>query len=202
MRRYRMTTVLRAILFLVIAGHAGADDSSAIPVDDSSFKCLDKMTKVRHFYVDNLLGDLDATVAAAKSETGSTYPAGSVVQLFAGEVMIKHRPGFNAATRDWEFFELDISPEGSKINKRGFAEVNNRFGGNCFACHVQAKPEFDFICELDHGCAPIPVTRPMFGALQRSDPRCGVKETSAEDAKTLAELGEIIKAFMKANEAK
>jgi hypothetical protein len=42
----------------------------------------------------------------------------------------------------------------------------------------------------------------MFGALQRSDPRCDVKETSAEDAKTLAELGEIVKAFMEANEAK
>lgn len=102
MRKYRMTAVLRAILFLAIAGHAGADQSSAIPIDDNSFKCLDKMTQVRHFYVDNLLGDLDATVAAAKSETGSTYPAGSVVQLFAGDVMIKHRPGSKSRTTGQE----------------------------------------------------------------------------------------------------
>jgi predicted ATPase len=32
-------------------------------------------------------------------------------------------------------------------------------GMNCFACHSQAKPEFDLVCEQDHGCAPIPVTR-------------------------------------------
>lgn len=67
---------------------------------------------------------------------------------------------------------------------------------------MQARPGFDFICEQDHGCGPIPVTRPMFGALQRRDPRCGVKETSAEDARTLAELGEVIKALMKVHEAK
>ena len=121
MRKYRMTAVLRAILFLMIAGHARADDSSAIPIDDSSFNCLDKMTKVRHFYVDNLL---------------------------------------------------------CRLNRSLTSSVNR----------ITA--------------APIPVTRPMFGALQRSDPRCGVKETSAEDAKTLAELGEVIKAFMKASEAK
>jgi hypothetical protein len=39
---------------------------------------------------------------------------------------------------------------------------------NCFACHAQAKAEFDLICEQDHGCDPIPVTRAMSGALQTS----------------------------------
>lgn len=193
---------LQAALVLTCAGHAVAEDSGAIAIDDNSFQCLDKMTKVRHFYVDNLLGDREATIAVAKSETGGTYPPGSVVQLIPGEVMVKQRPGFNAATKDWEFFELDVSPDGSKIRKRGFADVNNRFGGNCFTCHVQAKPEFDFICELDHGCAPIPVTRAMFGALQHTDPRCGQKEVSEEDKKALADLGEVIKAIMAAQEKK
>ena len=202
MIRNRGLALLQAVLVALCAGHAVAEDSSSIPINDNSFQCLDKMVKVRHFYVDNLLGNLSGTVAAAESTTGSTYPAGSVVQLIPGEVMIKQRPGFNAATKDWEFFELDVSPEGSKIRKRGFADVNNRFGGNCFTCHVQAKPEFDFICELDHGCAPIPVTRPMFGALQRTDPRCGQKEVSAEDKKALADLGEVIKAIMSAQEKK
>ena len=197
MARNLALSVLQAFLVLVCAGHAVAEDSTGIPIDGNSFKCLSQMTKVKHFYVDNLLGDLDATVAVAKSETGGVYPPGSVLQLFAGEVMIKQKPGFNPATKDWEFFELDVSAEGSKINKRGFVDVNNRFGGNCFGCHAAARPEFDFVCEQDHGCAPIPVTRAMFGALQKTDPRCQPpEELTEDDKKSLAELGEIIKAIM------
>lgn len=202
MARNLVPAFVQACLVLLCAGHAVAEDSAGIPIEDSSFKCLKQMTKVRHFYVDNLLGDLDGTVAVAQAGTGA-YPPGSVLQLFAGEVMIKQKPGFNAATKDWEFFELDVSPEGSKILKRGFADVNNRFGGNCFGCHVAARPEFDFVCEQDHGCAPIPVTRPMFGALQKTDPRCQpADELTEDDKKSLAELGEIIKAIMEANKNK
>lgn len=201
MARNVLPAVLQSLLILLCTGYAVAED--AIPVTDQSFKCLNQMTKVKHFYVDNLLGDLDATVAVAKSETGGVYPPGSVLQLFAGEVMIKQRPGFNPATKDWEFFELDVSPEGSKIVKRGFVDVNNRFGGNCFGCHAAAKPEFDMVCEQDHGCAPIPVTRAMFGALQKTDPRCQpAAELTDDDKKSLAELGEIIKSIMEQNKDK
>ena len=35
-------------------------------VDDNSFKCITEMTKVRHFYVDNLLGNVAGTVAVCK----------------------------------------------------------------------------------------------------------------------------------------
>jgi hypothetical protein len=38
---------------------------SATEIDASSFRCLTKMTPVRQFYVDNLLGDVAATLAAA-----------------------------------------------------------------------------------------------------------------------------------------
>ena len=201
MARNLLVAFMQACLVLLCAGHAVAEDS--IPIDDNSFKCLHKMTKVKHFYVDNLLGDLDGTIAVAKSETGGVYPPGSVLQLFAGEVMIKQKPGYNAATKDWEFFELDVSPQGSKIAKRGFVDVNNRFGGNCFGCHAAAKPEFDLVCEQDHGCAPIPVTRPMFSALQKSDPRCEPPEAlNEDDQKNLAALGEIIKAIMEQNKTK
>lgn len=201
MARNVLPAVLQSLLILLCTGYAVAED--AIPITDQSFKCLNQMTKVKHFYVDNLLGDLDATVAVAKSETGGVYPPGSVLQLFAGEVMVKQRPGFNPATKDWEFFELDVSPEGSKILKRGFVDVNNRFGGNCFGCHAAAKPEFDLVCEQDHGCAPIPVTRAMFGALQKTDPRCQpAAELTDDDKKSLAELGEIIKSIMEQNKDK
>ena len=141
-------------------------------IDASSFVCLEEMTAIRHFFVDTLLGDLEATVAIAESTDGGVYPPGSVVQLVPTEVMVKHPPGFNAATRDWEFFELDVSADGSSIRNRGFVDVVNKFGGNCFGCHIKAEPKYDLICELDHGCDPIPVTREMIAAIQAEDPRC------------------------------
>lgn len=148
-------------------------DKSELTIDASSFVCLEDMTAIRHFFVDNLLGDLDATVAVAESTAGGVYPPGSVVQLVPTEVMVKHPPGWNAATRDWEFFELDVSAEGSSIRNRGFVDVVNKFGGNCFGCHIKAEPKYDLICEQEHGCDPIPVTREMIAGIQAADPRCG-----------------------------
>lgn len=147
-------------------------DAKELTIDASSFQCLREMTAIRHFFVDNLLGDLEATVAVAESTDGGIYPPGSVVQLVPTEVMVKHGRGWNAATRDWEFFELDVSAEGSTIRNRGFVDVVNRFGGNCFGCHVKADAKYDLICELDHGCDPIPVTREMIAGIQEADPRC------------------------------
>ena len=141
-------------------------------IDASAFNCLQEMTPIRHFFVDNLMGDLEATIAVAESTDGGVYPPGSVVQLVPTEVMVKHPPGWNAATRDWEFFELDVSADGSSIRNRGFVDVVNKFGGNCFGCHVKAEPRFDLICEQDHGCDPIPITREAIADIQAADPRC------------------------------
>jgi hypothetical protein len=187
--------VLSAVGFLLLsAGHASAaDPGPAGQIDAKSFRCITKMTPVRHFYVDNLRGDLAATVAAAKSPTGAVYPPGSVIQLIPGEAMVKRDKGFNAATHDWEFVELDVSKDGTAIRKRGFVDVVNRFGGNCFGCHIAARPEWDLVCETDHGCAPIPLTRAMSGALQRTDPRCDNPPVSAEDAAALKQMQELFK---------
>jgi len=149
-----------------------SEKMSGLLVDENSFKCLNDMTAVRHFFVDNLLGDLDATIAIAESTDGGNYPPGSVVQLVPGEVMVKHPPGYNAVTRDWEFFELDVSADGNSIRNRGFTDVVNRFGGNCFGCHIKAEEKFDMICELDHGCDPIPISREVIAGIQAADPRC------------------------------
>lgn len=164
--------------------HAAAGDAVEIAVTAETFRCITEMTPVRHFYVDNLLGNLEATMAVATSSTGGVYPPGSVVQLLPTEVMIKHGTGWNAGTRDWEFFELDVSEDGSTIRNRGFVDVINRFGGNCFGCHVKARPQWDLICEKDHGCDPVPVTAEMILELQQTDPRCrtaGVKEQDGQD---------------------
>jgi hypothetical protein len=149
---------------------------------------------VRGFFVGNLLGDEQGTLKVALSKTGGVYPPGSVVQLVPTEVMVKQPAGFNAVTRDWEFFELDVSKSGSVIRKRGFAEVVNRFGGNCFGCHVKAHSEWDMICETTHGCDPIPLTPAMLKALQDTDPRCAGSETvSAADAAALKALADLQK---------
>lgn len=152
----------------------GADE---LVITDSSFSCIRDMNRVRTLYVSNLLGNDDATIAVAESKNGGEYPVGSVVQLVPTEVMVKRKKGFNVATKDWEFFELTVSKEGSKIDKRGFADVVNRFGGNCFACHIKAEPKWDLICETGHGCDPIPLTPDMISVIQKTDPRCKTNET-------------------------
>ena len=155
---------------------------------------------MRHFYVDNLVGNLKGTVRVAESPTGGDYPVGSVLQLVPTEVMVKREKGFSPVTRDWEFFELDVSKSGSTIRTRGFVDVKNRFGGNCFGCHVKARPQWDLVCDITHGCDPIPVSRAMIGALQRTDPRCKDQgPVSAEDLASLAQLGEVVKAMKAAN---
>ena len=197
---HRLSNYLPIMVFgivaLLSAGVGSAEDNAVQgkgQIDAKSFRCITEMTHVRQFYVDNLLGNLEATLAVANSATGGTYPPGTVIQLVPTEVMVKRDKGFNPVTHDWEFFELDVSKDGTEIRKRGFAEVVNRFGGNCFGCHIQARPQWDLVCEMDHGCAPIPVTRAMTGALQRTDARCKIQTVSPEDAEALKQLNKLLK---------
>ena len=164
---------------LLLIGRSNSQDADRqLSVTDDIFKCLTEMTKSLNgdFFVDNILGNLEATTAVANSETGGDYPPGSVVALVPSEAMVKHEAGWNAATNDWEFFELNVSEQGSEINVRGTTEVINQFGGNCFGCHVQARPEWDLICGTDHGCAPLPLTRETIANIQNSDPRCNKED--------------------------
>ena len=190
----RRPRALGVVLLLAMVCAQAQTETSRRPVnvDDRSFRCMRQMTPVRHFYVDNLLGDVAATLAAANAPKGAIYPEGSVVQLVPTEVMVKRERGFSPATGDWEFFELVVNESGSKIAKRGYSEVNNRFGKNCFACHVPARVPWDFICESGHGCEPIPIDRAMTGALQRSDPRCGPPAPQDGDAIALWKLRALV----------
>jgi len=142
-----------------------------VVVNEDSFLNLADMTAVRGFFVDNVLGDLDATLAVAENTEGGIYPAGSVVQLFPGEAMVKREAGFSPATNDWEFFELVPSAAGTEIRVRGGAEAVNQFGGSCADCHQAADPKFDLICEQDHGCEPLPIGRDLIELAQQTDPR-------------------------------
>jgi hypothetical protein len=142
-----------------------------VRVTAASFPPLRRMTHVRGFYVSNLLGNTAATVAVARAPGSRPYPPLTLLQLVPQEAMVKHRPGFNTATGDWEFFSLDVSARGTKILRRGVQDVVNRFGGNCASCHSAAQAKYDFVCEHDHGCAPLPIGDSLIAAIQRADPR-------------------------------
>src|SRR6476659_3192736 len=148
-------------------------------VDGSSFQCITKMTPVKHFFVDNLAGNLAGTVDVAKTGKGE-FPEGTVLKLIPNEAMVKQQKGFSPGTN------------GTKIVSHGAEDVNNFLGLNCFECHKAARAEFDLVCEQDHGCAPLPLTRQMFHAIQHTDLRCPPEQLSAEDAAALKELGPVI----------
>ena len=180
---------------------APAPITPAVKVDvtEATFGCIRNMTPVRGFYVSNIFGNIDDTLKAANSSSGGVYPPGSIVQLVPTEAMVKREIGFNPATRDWEFFELVVSPTETKINVRGSTEVVNRFGGNCLSCHAQAKPEWDMICEQTHGCTPIPVTPLMAKAIQNTDPRCEKMDLPPDQAEALRQLAAALGARPAAN---
>lgn len=156
-------------------------------IDDETFNCIRDMTPVRGFFVSNLQGNIEETLAVSNAGTG-TYPEGSVIQLVPTEVMVKRKEGVSPVTKDWEFIELDVSAQGSKIRARGFVDVVNRFGGNCFACHVKANPDRDMVCEQGHGCDPIPLTPTMIKAIQNTDPRCEPVALPPEQIDALKQL--------------
>ena len=198
----RMLLAATLLTGSAVATPAGSQ-APALSISEKSFHCMTEMTHIGHFYVDNLVGNLKGTVQVAESTTGGVYPVGSVLQLVPTEVMVKREKGFNAATHDWEFFELEVSPNGSTIRKRGFVEVVNRFGGNCFTCHIRARTEWDLVCDTTHGCESIPITIAMFNALQRTDPRCKNRgAVSPEDTAALEQLAVVQKAMATSSAAK
>ena len=194
--RKLQTGVARALTgaaLLLLVGHVvevNADEPK-MKVSDDSFRCITQMTHVRHFYVDNLAGNLAGTVDIAQAGKGQ-FPEGTVLQLIPNEAMVKQQKGYSPGTNDGEFFALDTDKNGTKIVSSGAEEVNNFLGLNCFECHKAARAEFDLVCEQDHGCAPLPLTRQMFHAIQHTDLRCPPEQLSAEDAAALKELGPVI----------
>lgn len=177
----RLLLLMAPVLLALAGACAGSTGESATttttePEDfvmkAEDFISLEDMTTVRGFFVDNPLGHLDEAVAVANDAAGGVYPVGTVIQLVPQEAMVKRVAGFDPASNDWEFFSLDVSPQGTTIVTRGGAEVINRFGGtSCADCHKKADPKWDFVCELDHGCDPLPIGDDVIAAVQRADPR-------------------------------
>ena len=79
-----LPTVLCGIVLSLSAGVGGAEESADnVGIDTESFRCITEMTHVRQFYVDNLLGNLDATFSSRQFadrrylSTGLSHPVGS-----------------------------------------------------------------------------------------------------------------------------
>lgn len=175
--------VVLAVVAGCASGSGGQDDEADattstepevvdIEVEADDFKPLADMTPVREFFVDNVAGDLDATLEVANDPEGGAYPVGTVVQLIPTEAMVKRAPGFDPASNDWEFFTLDVSPEGTTIADRGGSDIVSPFSGApCVSCHSQTEHQFDFVCEDDHGCDPLPFGDDVIVGIQQADPR-------------------------------
>src|SRR5271155_5235797 len=78
----RARRILLAATLLARSAVATAADFQppALSISEKSFRCMTEMTHIGHFYVDNLVGNLKATVQVAESTTGGVYPLGSVLQ--------------------------------------------------------------------------------------------------------------------------
>lgn len=176
---------LRALLLgfgLLALAPSGCSDDAGPPVTPvaedfvaqaTDFECLKNWERVRNIRLTNKLGRLEEALSLARDpRPGLQYPAGTIIQLFPGEAMVKRAPGYDPANNDWEYFELATSARGTEILKRGRDDIINMFGGQCFGCHEAAR-NFDFICENDHGCVELPVTGAQIAVLQEADPRCG-----------------------------
>jgi hypothetical protein len=156
-------------------GTTAASTSSTTPAfrdvvpTAADFVSLNSMTPVGDHFLNSLNGHLDAVLAVAHSKNGGVYPVGTVIQLFPTEAMVKRHAGYNPSTGDWEFFRLNVSPQGTRIVSSG-AVVKNFLGADCASCH-DAAAKFDFVCGTNHGCAPLGITDAQIAGIQRSDPR-------------------------------
>jgi uncharacterized protein (DUF2342 family) len=63
----RVALACGIVFFLFVAVASAEDSADKGHIDAKSFRCITEMTHVRQFYVDNLLGNLDATLAVANS---------------------------------------------------------------------------------------------------------------------------------------
>jgi hypothetical protein len=165
------------------AGTTATTKPEDVQVEASDFTNLHDMTPVAGFFITNLMGKTDEAVRVAESADGGTYPVGTVIQLVPMEAMVKHVPGYNPDTNDWEFFTLQPTAQGTTILTRGGAEVVNTFSGlSCSQCHGAAESQFDFVCQHDHGCAPLPIGDDIIKGIQEADPRPRASATTTTAA--------------------
>jgi hypothetical protein len=164
-----------ALAAALVPPHAAARQFIA---QESDFQCLLDWPKVRNFRIFNANPKRmkKALRIAERGRRGRRYPVGTIIQLVPFEAMVKRGRGFDRACGGWEFFRLDVSPQGTTIPEggRGCRDVVSfgLSGANCQKCHSAARA-FDFVCETGHGCKDLNLSAELVDRLQSGDPRCG-----------------------------
>jgi hypothetical protein len=166
-------SILAAGLGLFTLSGVSAQD---ITVTEQTFGCILDWPKVRNTYFkqDDPKKLKEAMRIFRDSVPDKEYPVGTILQLIPFEAMVKHPREKFPMTNGWEFFDLEVSKEGTKIKERGEQVVNHSQGVTCLSCH-QPAAKFDFVCEKGHGCAPIPFDDEKIAAIQKTDLRCKKK---------------------------
>ncbi len=166
-------SILAAGLGLFTLSGVSAQD---ITVTEQTFGCILDWPKVRNTYFkqDDPKKLKEAMRIFRDSVPDKEYPVGTILQLIPFEAMVKHPREKFPTTNGWEFFDLEVSKEGTKIKERGEQVVNHSQGVTCLSCH-QPAAKFDFVCEKGHGCAPIPFDDEKIAAIQKTDLRCKKK---------------------------
>jgi len=152
----------------------GGDTLEDLDMRGEDFECVLNWDKVDKYLITNKLGHLDEALQAARSPTGGEFPTGTIIQIIPTEAMVKRRSGWNPGSNDWEFFRLGVSAAGTVIIQRGDNTRNPIHPGPCIECHLQADPQWDFVCAEGHGCDPLPpiITDQLIENQQQNDPRC------------------------------
>ena len=67
----RISFFVACAALLAATSHGAQNRAGPASIDAQSFRCITSMTHVRHFYVDNLNGDLQGTISAANAKNGA-----------------------------------------------------------------------------------------------------------------------------------
>ena len=158
------------------AGGTGATTAEDFDPMASDFTCIAEWQAILGFRINNFLGHLDEAVAVAENPEGGVYPVGTILQHFPTEAMVKRRAGFSPDTKDWEFFLLNVSQDGTTtITSRGTTEITT-MGDTCASCHAMADDKFDFVCNTygDAGSANcgFDLMPAQLDSQIANDPRC------------------------------
>jgi hypothetical protein len=166
------TLLVTGFVFSMSSGASAQD----ITVTEQTFGCILDWPKVRNTYFkhDDPKRLKEAMRIFRDRVPDKEYPVGTILQLIPFEAMVKHPRERFPTTNGWEFFDLDVSKDGTKIKERGEQVVNHSQGVTCLSCH-QPAAKFDFVCEKGHGCAPIPFDDQKIAAIQNGDLRCTEK---------------------------
>jgi hypothetical protein len=174
MRRALTAVGLAAGLVLALAGGARAE----FVAHAKDFRCLKEGATVPGkklvIFHRNPKKLAKAVQIAQLDLRHKRYPVGTIIQIFPFEAMVKRGGGFNPDGRGWEFFNLDVTADSTRITGRTGTDGKGlkNFFGKCedFRCHTaQLVKPFDSVCE---GHLPwFQLDEALVEAL-RQDPRC------------------------------